>query len=75
MWETPEQAFQELDKREFTYLAKPLWSYFLALQEQGFTKAEAIELVKVFSKFIYETTLDNIYDNDSDDDEDDLLDE
>lgn len=79
-----EEAFEDLDKREYAFFAKALAAYRNALLEQGFSKSESFKLVAAYSKFIYDMGLEEYIsertasdfmkeDKDVDDDDDDLL--
>lgn len=87
-WENLEQAFKDLDAREFTFFAAALASYRRSLMKEGFTRREALRLVETYSKFIYdmsieefivekrkeeEALLDKQLDDELDDDDDDVV--
>ncbi len=83
MYSDVEDAFKDLDKREFHFFASALAAYRKSLMDQGFTRREALRLVESYSKFIYEMSVeefmsrkakeDSEQDIDLDDDDDDVL--
>lgn len=82
-YENVEDAFKDLDKREFHFFASALASYRKALMDQGFTRREAVKLAESYSKFIYEMSIEEYMnrkaaessevDIDVDDDDDDVV--
>lgn len=58
MWDNIEDAFKELDGKEYAHYAKALGAYFKALLDEGFTREEAAPLVHTYSKFLYDMTLE-----------------
>lgn len=58
MWEDPEEAFKELDVKEFSAPAETLGAYLKALMKAGFTRRESIRLVEAYSKFLYDMAIE-----------------
>lgn len=59
MWENPEEAFKELDEKEFAPIASTLSALLKCLGEEGFTREEAFELTKNFSKLLFDLTFED----------------
>lgn len=57
-WENLEEAFRELDDKEFTVIAKALGDFRSSLMKNGFTRREALRLVESYSKFIYDMSIE-----------------
>ena len=53
-WDNLEDAFKELEAREFAFLASCLGALRKSLMSEGFTRREALRLVESYSKFIYD---------------------
>lgn len=53
-WDNLEDAFKELEAREFAFLASCLGALRKSLMNEGFTRREALRLVESYSKFIYD---------------------
>lgn len=62
MFDNPDEAFAELDKKPFWDVAKSLAGYRKALMDQGFNRREACRLVELYAKFIYESAVDAMID-------------
>lgn len=80
-WENLEEAFKDLDAKEFEFFAAALGAFRQSLQKQGFTRREAMRLVETYSRFIYDMSLEdyiankNRIDEDEEDDDVDGIDE
>lgn len=70
-WDNPEDAFRELDQKEFVFFAQALAAYRESLIKEGFTRREALRLVESYSKFIYDMSVEDFLVNGSKEDEDD----
>lgn len=57
-WTNVEEAFKELDRKEFNFFAQALGAYRKALVKEGFTRREAQRLVETYAKFIYDMSLE-----------------
>lgn len=57
-WDSLEDAFKELDSKEYMHYARALGAYKRALISEGFNDKEATELVLTYSKFLYDITLE-----------------
>lgn len=58
-WDNLEDAFKDIDKNEFRFLAEALSSYRKSLMDEGFTRREAARLVESFAKYIYDMALED----------------
>lgn len=58
-WKNVEDAFKELDAKEYTFFASSLSAYLSSLMTEGFTRREAMRLVEAYSRFIYDLTLED----------------
>lgn len=59
MWENPEEAFKELDEKEFAPIASTLSALLKCLKEEGFSHDEAFDLTKNFSKLLFDLTFED----------------
>lgn len=66
MWTNPAEAFKELDSKEHLSFAQSLSAYMKALEDSGFTRKEAMSLVKIEARFQYDMILENMDDDDED---------
>jgi hypothetical protein len=57
-WENLEDAFKELDRKEYQVIAKALGDYRDSLMTQRFTRRESMRLVETYSKFLYDMSLE-----------------
>lgn len=57
-WDNVEDAFKELDKKEFAFIASSLGAFRHALMAEGFTRREALRFVESYSRFIYEMSME-----------------
>lgn len=57
-WDSPEDAFRELDEMEYSLFAKALADYRNQLMKEGFTRRESLRLVESYSKFIYDMVVE-----------------
>lgn len=83
MFDNVEDAFKQLDEAQYWPFAEALANYRDALIKKDFTRSEAMQIVHVYSKFIYEwaleealtkdrmARLEDVDLSDPDDDEDD----
>lgn len=58
MWNNLEDAFKEIDAREFDFVAKALAAYRRSLTGEGFSQREAMRLVEGYAKYIYDMSLE-----------------
>lgn len=59
MWESPEDAFKELDEKEFAPIASTLSALLKCLIAEGFDRTEAFDLTKNFSKLLFDMTFED----------------
>lgn len=70
-WDNPEDAFKELETKEFSFFAKALAAYKRALVQEGFNDEEAMRLVEAYSKFIYDMSVEEYLTDPGEENEDD----
>lgn len=58
MFDNVEDAFKDLDKKEYDFFAKALGLFRDALVKEGFEREEAMVLVASYSKFVYDMGLE-----------------
>lgn len=70
MFKNVEEAFKDLDEKEFHFLAATLSAYRDSLLKHGFTRKEAMKLVEAYSKYIYDMSIEDYMKDDEEEDSD-----
>lgn len=58
-FDTVDELFDELDRREYAPFAATLAAYRKALAEQGFNARESFRLVEGYAKFVYDMAFED----------------
>lgn len=59
MYENLNEAFKQLKQNKYRPYAEALAAYRDALVEQGFTRGEALEILKLHTKYVYDRAYDH----------------